>query len=184
MTGTVRIPPLDRADFTPEQAELVGEWHHLVFSRTIVRHPEMYRLFVPWIERLIARTSLPPRDRQILVLRTLALADETYELHHHRAISRSAGLSDRDIAAAISGGDALAGFDRELADAAEQLLRNQRIADSTWGALAVRYDEARLMEVVFLVGCYATMAMLTRSFGMPIEEADEAGQVESLRDYT
>ena len=83
----VRIPPLDPAQFTPEQAELVGAWTHLNFSKVIVRHPAMYPIFVPWIEQLIARTKLPPRDREVLVIRTLALSDETYEAHHHVQIA-------------------------------------------------------------------------------------------------
>ena len=53
-----RIPPLAPEDFTSEQAELVGDWTHLVFSRVIVRHPELYAIFVPYIERVIAGSIL------------------------------------------------------------------------------------------------------------------------------
>ena len=35
-----RIPPLSPAEFTPEQAELLGAWSHLTFSRVIARRPE------------------------------------------------------------------------------------------------------------------------------------------------
>jgi alkylhydroperoxidase family enzyme len=178
-----RIPPLDPEAFTPEQAELVGAWSHLVFSRVIVRRPDMYRIFLPFIEKVIADTRLPPRDRQIVVLRTLALADETYELHHHKVISRGAGMSEAEIEAAVSG-DGLSGFDRTLADAAEELLRDYKIADATWAALAERYSEEQLMEVVFLAGCYATMAMLTKSFGMPLEDDEESARINALRQYT
>jgi hypothetical protein len=65
-----RIPPLPPEEFTPEQAELIGDWKNLVFSRVIVRRPDMYRIFLPYIEKVIADTRLPPRDRQIIVLRT------------------------------------------------------------------------------------------------------------------
>jgi alkylhydroperoxidase family enzyme len=180
---TSRIPPLAPEEFTPEQAELLGAWSHLVFSRVLARRPDMYRIFVPFIEKVIADTKLPPRERQIVVLRTLALADETYELHHHRVISRNAGMSEEEIAAAASG-EGLVGFDRTLADAAEQLLRRQTIDDATWAALAERYSEEQLMEVVFLAGCYATMAMLTKSFGMPLESDEENARINALREYT
>ena len=180
-----RIAPLSPAQFTPRQAELVGDWTHLAFSRVIVRHPEMYALFVPWIEQLIARSKLPPRDREVLVLRTLGLGRDTYELHHHEMIARNAGMSDEDIRAATHGDADLPDWGRWLLCAAEELVREQRIADATWEALAERYDEEQLMEVVFLVGCYATMAMLTRSFGMQVEgSADDLARIEALRDYT
>jgi alkylhydroperoxidase family enzyme len=182
LAAVPRIPPLAPEAFTPEQAELVGAWRHLIFSRVIARRPDMYRVFVPFIEKVIADTRLPPRDRQVLVLRTLALAGETYELHHHRAISRNAGLSEAEITAAASG-EGLRGFDRTLADAAEELLRDQAIGDRTWSALAERYGEEQLMEVVFLVGCYTTMAMLTKSFAMPLESEDESERINAMRDY-
>lgn len=182
---TPRIPPLEPADYTGEQAALIGDWGHLVFSRVIARHPDMYRLFVPYIERLIAGTRLAPRERQVLVLRTLALGNETYEMHHHKMISRSAGMSEAEIDACAAGSDSLPPFEQALARAAEELVRDQCIGDATWATLAERYCEEQLMEVVFLVGCYNTMAMLTKSFGMPLEGASEDfARIEKLRQYT
>lgn len=183
MTKAPRIPPLSPQEFTAEQAELLGDWSNLVFSRVLVRRPDMYRIFVPFIEKVIADTRLPPRDRQIVVLRLLAAAGDTYELHHHKVISAGAGLDEAEIAAAETG-EGLTGFDRTLADAAEQLLRHQTIADATWAALGERYGEEQLMEVIFLAGCYATMAMLTRSLGMPLEDAEENARINALRQYT
>jgi alkylhydroperoxidase family enzyme len=185
MTGTIRIAPVEPDAFTAEQAELVGGWKHLVFSRVIVNNPRMYRTFVPHIEAVIARTGLPPRDRQALVLRTLASCDETYELAHHVRISRKAGIGEDAIAAFQSGaGDALTVFDRVLIAAADELKRDQDMTDATWAALAERYSTEQLMEVVFVVGCYLTMAMLTKTCGMPLEQADGAfEEVDRLRSY-
>lgn len=186
MTETVRIPPVAPENFTPEQAELVGDWTHLVFSRVIVNNPRMYRTFVPHIEAVIAKTSLPPRERQVLVLRTLATSNDTYELAHHIRISKSAQVSDAEIAAFQSGtGDCLTDFDRVLIAAADELKRDQVIGDATWAALAERYSTEQLMDVVFVVGCYLTMAMLTKSFGMQLEAADgEFEDINKLRAYT
>ena len=181
----VRIPPLDPAQFTPEQTQLVGAWTHLNFSKVIARHPAMYPIFVPWIEQLIARTKLPPRDREVLVIRTLALSSETYEAHHHVQIARKAGMSEAEIAAVARGDAGLGAWDAVLVSAAEELVRERRISDSTWVALAARYDEEQLMEVVFLVGCYNTMAMLTMSLGMQVEaEAETDERLKALRQYT
>ena len=183
---TLRVPPLAPEHFSEEQADLVGDWTHLVFSRVIVRHPEMYRIFVPWIKQLIAGSILPPRDREVLVLRTLGMSGkETYETHHHVMIARNAGMSDADISAALAGGEPLSPWERTLVQAVEELVRDQCVSDETWAALAERYSEEQLMEVVFLVGCYNTMAMLTQSFGMELEDAPEDFErIEKLRTYT
>jgi 4-carboxymuconolactone decarboxylase len=179
-----RVPPLDPSEFTPEQAGLVGDWTHLVFSRVLARHPGMYRSFVPFIEQLIARTTLPPRDREVLVLRTLGLSDETYELHHHTMIAVNAGMDPGEIAA-LAKGEALELFDTVLIKVAEQLCAGQDLSDATWAALREHYTEAQAMEVVFLVGCYLTMAMLTKTFRMPLEgDEGDFEQITALRQYT
>ena len=163
-----RISPLNPAEFTDEQAKLVGDWTHLNFSRVLIRHPGMYGAFVPYLARLIADTELPPRDRQLVCLRMLELCGDTYEQTHHVVISRKCGLTDEDIKAAIAG-EGRSDWDRTVLRATEELYRQQNIADATWADLARQYSERQLMEFVFLAGCYQTMAMLTKSFGMQLE---------------
>ena len=180
-----RSPEVRPEQFTEEQKELVGAWSNMKFSTVMARSPVLYRAFVPLIEKVIARTCLPPRDRQVLVLRTLSLGDDVYEVTHHELISRSAGLSDAEIADMRAGsGDALTDFDQVLARAAEQLVREQFIDDATWAALAERYDHEQLMEVVALVGTYLTMAMVTRNFEIPLEDDETFAGFAQKREYT
>lgn len=180
----IRIPPLPPEEFSPAQAEQVGDWKHLVFTQVLIRHPALYAVFLPFLKALVAETGLPPRDRQIVVLRMLALADETYEKAHHIEISRKTGLTDAEIAAVLVGeGGSLSPFDRVLMNAAAELHREQRVADDTWAALAERYSQEQRMELVYLAGCYQTMAMLTKSFGIPLESDAQLAAFNALRDY-
>jgi 4-carboxymuconolactone decarboxylase len=182
---SVRIAPLSPADFSGEQKALVGDWHHLNFCRVLVQHPDMYRVFLPFLDKLIRGSTLPPRDREILCIRTLALGGDVYEGHHHISIARKAGMTDAEIEAARTGGAGLSEFDQGLTKAAEELVRQQRVSDPTWACLAQRYSREQLMEAVFLVGCYTVMAMITRSFGMEVEEDAETHQrLAVLRQYT
>lgn len=180
-----RIPAVDPAQCTPEQKELMGAWTSMNFTRVMAQGPTLYRAFVPLIEKVIARTCLPPRDRQVLVLRTLTLGSDVYEVTHHELISKSAGLTDTEIAQMRAGeGPALSDFDRLLARAAEQLVKSQFIDDATWAALAERYDQEQLMEVVALVGTYLTMAMLTRNYGIELEDDETFKGFAEQREYT
>jgi alkylhydroperoxidase family enzyme len=181
----VRIPPLRYEDFTEQQKAVVGDWHHLVFSRVLARHPGMYGTFVPFLAEVITRTTLPPRDREIVCLRMLKACNDVYEHTHHITIARRCGMTDAEISAASEGaGQALTEFDRTLIRATEELLHDQRIADATWIELARRYDQTQMIELVFLAGCYNTMAMLTKSFGMELETEDEDHQkINALRTY-
>jgi len=180
-----RIPEVMPQDFTTEQQELVGDWSHMKFTTVMARSPVLYRVFVPLIEKVIARTCLPPRDRQVLVLRTLTLGNDVYEVTHHELISKSAGLSEAEIADMRAGaGETLTEFDKVLALAAEQLVRNQFIDNATWAALAERYDHEQLMEVVALTGTYLTMAMITRNYEIPLEDDETFAGFAQQRDYT
>jgi alkylhydroperoxidase family enzyme len=170
-TSTPRIPPIPVNELTPEQTELVGPYASLNMSRVMVRHPDLYRAFMPFGEQLMARTSLPPRDRQILIVRTSALCDEEYELFHHANISRNVGLTDAEIEAARTGGPGLPAEDEVLLRAAEQLVADRYVNDATWAALARRYATPQLMEAVILVGDYVMLAMVTRNFGIEVEGA-------------
>lgn len=184
-TFPVRIPPLRVEDFTEEQKRLVGNWTHLVFSRVLINSPRMYGKFFPWLEELVARTALPPRDRQVICLRMLKICGDTYELAHHVTISRNAGLTEDEINAVCAGGGAcLNDFDRTLMQAVEELHRNQFINDVTWAALGEHYTQEQLMEVVFLAGCYLLMAMLTKTFGIALEApTGDFQDINKLRNY-
>ena len=180
-----RIPPVDPQTATPEQQKLLdGWWRNMNFARVMAQHPKLYAYFVPLIRKVIPETELPPRDRQILVLRTLALCDETYEATHHAHISHHAGLTDADIEAARTGSPSLSPFERTLVKAADELVRFHRVSDDTWSSLAGRYSQVQLMEVVGLVGTYTMLAMIMRSYGVQLEDAEGLEALQALRTYT
>jgi len=185
MTDQVRIAPIAPENFTEEQATLVGEWKHLTFSRVLVNSPRMYRTFVPHLEELVSRTVLSARDRQIVCLRILALSNEAYEKIHHITISRKIGMTDADIFAVLEleegTGASLTDVDHIVIKATDELFRAQCISDATWSKLAESYSQDQLMEIVFLAGCYLTMGMLTKSFGIQLEPDFES--FNALRDY-
>ena len=164
-----RVPPIHPEAFTAEQAEVARDRESLNLARVFVQNPGVYRAFIPLAEQLFLRSSLPPREREILILRAMQLCDEKYDLPHHVVIARDIGMSDADIEAARQGGDGLPPFEQTVAKAAEELVREHCIRDATWQALAARYSVPQQMEVVFLVGLYVMMAMGTKSFGIQLE---------------
>lgn len=164
-----RIPPLAIDELDATQTALVGAYAHLNFSRVMARHPDLYRAFMPFGEQLMARTTLGPRDRQILILRTCALCGEAYETGHHVGIARSVGLTDAEIEAARTGGPGLPAADEVLLRAAEELVREHRVSDATWAGLKKRYTTPQVMEAVVLVGDYVMLSMVTRSFDIAFE---------------
>lgn len=164
-----RIPVVAPEQFTPEQAELAGDWSKFNFARMMVNHPALYRVFKPLGEKLMGGSSLPHREREVLILRTVGLCGETYEATHHAAIGLSVGLTEAEVAAARTGGPGLSAADQLLATAAEELVGDHCLSDATWQALSARYSVEQMVELVFVVGNFAMLSMLTNSVGMPCE---------------
>src|SRR5580704_14033499 len=107
-----RIPPLPTSQFTDAQASVFGGTHgdavnEMNLVRTLVQHLDLYKRFIPFAGGLVMQTTLPPRDREILTLRTLALTGETYEADAHVRMAREVGLSEAEADAARKGGAAL-----------------------------------------------------------------------------
>src|SRR5882757_4515031 len=97
-----RIAPLPLEDRTQEQrallAAVLGDRAPNLFT-TLVRHPTLFRTWLPFCMRLLTNSAFPPRERELLIIRTAWLCGSAYELEHHLRLSADVGLSDRDLAA-------------------------------------------------------------------------------------
>lgn len=178
-----RIPPLSADERDEKAKELLAgvsaaDGSVLNIFATLVRHPRLYRRWLPFGGVLLSG-SIPPRDRELLILRTAWRCGSDYEWGQHRTIAADAGLTDDEIdrvaatpAGAASGGAAAPGweaFDATLLDAADELIDDHVIDDTTWSVLAGRYDEPQLIELPMLVGHYQLLAGALRTFGVQRE---------------
>ena len=168
--SAARIPCIAREAYTPDQAALANGRDMYNVTRMLLNHPDFYRVFVPYLDKLMSRSLLPPREREVLLLRTLALCEGSYEADHHVRIARSLGMS-ADLVEAVQAGEgaALGALDRTLVRAAEELVNERCLSEETWNALAKTYGIAQLIEVVFTVGAFTMLSMATNSFGMPLD---------------
>lgn len=171
-----RIVPLARAEWDDETRELLSalEEEGLVGNllATGARHPRLSKPLLDFMRYLKRDSSLPPRDREILILRTAWQCRAAYAWGHHAQIGKEIGLGGEAIER-IALGPAAAGwaaFDRALLRAADELVLDAFISDTTWKALAERYTTHQLMDAVFTVGGYKLLAMALNSFGVQLEE--------------
>ena len=170
-----RIPPLPASERDEQAQELLGGVGGLtgpasnIFD-TLVRHPGLFRKWMPFGGKLLTG-KLPPRDRELLILRTGWNCRSDYEWGQHVLIGRSVGLNDDEIARIVQGpGAGWEEFERVLLTAADELHERSRISDGTWAALADRYDEKQLIELVMLVGHYHMVAFTLNTLGVEREE--------------
>ncbi|BBX69151.1 carboxymuconolactone decarboxylase family protein [Mycolicibacterium psychrotolerans] len=132
---------------------------------TLLQHPKLARNFLRFNFHLLYGSTLPPRLRELAVLRIALLSGCDYEWRHHVTMGRDAGLSDDDIAG-IERGDASTELDRAVLAAVDELRRDSTVADPTWATLSTHLDEHQVMDLVFTIGCYGALAMAINSFGV------------------
>lgn len=174
----VRIAPLEPAEWTETQrAVLEPAWSEgRVYNviGVLARHWKAYDKFRVWSSHVMGDTqTLPPRDRELVILRTGLRCESPYEWAQHVVIARSrAGLTEDDIARVEAGPDAPGWQPHEAAllRAADELRDRARISDSTWSTLASHYSIEQLMDVVFSAGQYTLVSMALNSFGVPVDE--------------
>ena len=159
--ATARLAPMSDTALTPEQRELLtkarGHLPSVNVLDTVIRHPDLMRRWLPFFNHVLHKSTLPARDREVLILRMGRLCGAEYEWAQHVPFAERAGLTADEIRGIAAGADAAVwsdGHDRALLRAADQLHRETTIDDATWGTLATRYGIQQLMDVVFTVGQY------------------------------
>jgi 4-carboxymuconolactone decarboxylase len=138
---------------------------------TLVRHPKLTRAFLRFNNHLLFSSTLPPRLRELAVLRVAHLHRCEYEWRHHVRMGRETGLTD-DVIDGIQRGEATDELDRAILDAVDELSDNSVVSDETWAALTEHLDERQRMDLVFTIGCYGALAMAINTFGV---EPDQEG---------
>ena len=172
-----RIAPIDLEGCTQEQREIVEPMKArgpiLNIFRTLLNHPAAARAFLGWGGYILSRKStLPPREREIVILRTGFLCRSGYEWTQHVPIARRAGLSDDEIARIKLGADApgWSAPDAALLRAADDLHREQFVTEPVWTELSRHFGEQQRMDMVFTAGQYTQVSMLLNSFGVQLDE--------------
>lgn len=170
-----RIAPVaDPATLDDDSRALLAGYetgHAVNIFRTLVRHPKLFKRWGTFATHVLVRTTLPARDRELLILRTGWLCRAEYEWGQHVVIARQAGCSDAEIDGVAAGPEhpGWDRFDASLLRAADELHAASMISDGTWETLSERYSVQQLMDVVFTVGQYTLVSMALNSFGVQLE---------------
>ena len=170
-----RIEPLELADADPEQRELLEPFARTVgllnIFKTMARSPKALKRFNVWGGYILGRgTSLSPRQRELVILRTGWACRAGYEWVQHTRIALQSGLDEVEIAAIKTGPDAPSWTPTEAAmlRAADELVADQFVGDATWAALA-ELSEAQRMDLVYTVAQYTQVSMILNSFGVQLD---------------
>jgi 4-carboxymuconolactone decarboxylase len=170
-----RISPVPRESWTAAETALLGPLErqgrvYNVFT-TMANHPELARDWLTFATHVLRNSTLPPRDREILILRIGWLCGSEYEWAQHVRFGKREGLGEDDLRHVRQGPDAAdaSPHDRLLLQAVDELHADAFITDDTWNSLCETYDTRQMMDLVFAVGQYTLVSMALNSFGVQLD---------------
>lgn len=170
-----RLPPLKESEWNKEQEQLLTlikqnskSGRIINLYTTMIRHPELCVNLGPLLTHIGQISKIPDREKEILILRTGWLCYCEYEFGHHTLTGKQAGLKDEEILRITKEPDAPGwdAFDAVLIRAADELHNDAFITNETWQALARKYDEKQIFDLIVTVGTYNLVCMALNSCGV------------------
>jgi alkylhydroperoxidase family enzyme len=154
-------PPGGRPD-RPRASNVMGIFAH---------HPDLAQAFFGFNGHILYGTTLSLRQRQVITLRVATVRRSPYLWLQHQAHKADAGLTDMDVSRIAYGPEAphLDPLERALIGAVDELIGDGRLSDATWEALATHLDTRQMLDVIFSVGCYDTVARFCDSVQLDLE---------------
>ena len=174
-----RVAPPPEAEWTAEQRAVVeryapeGDPGNAL--RTLARLPVLADRIMPFLTYVSNDSTLSPRHRALLILRTAWLAQNGYLWSSHAGRSDH-GLTDGEVRRIAEGADeGWTTFERTLVGLADELFRNASVTDRTWAELTRMYSLENVADAVVTVNEITAASVLFNSLG--VQPAAGAGHL-------
>jgi alkylhydroperoxidase family enzyme len=183
-----RIEPLAKKQWPPEMREALAAMippnpRHQRLQRegrpkganilgALAHHPALARAFLTLNGHLLMATTLTERQRELLILRVAAVSKSSYEWAQHLFLARDVGLSDDEITWIACCADApmWSVLDATLLRAVDELVEGGSISAPTLQVLRDHLDVQQILDLIYTVGCYQSLAWMLRSFDIDLDD--------------
>jgi 4-carboxymuconolactone decarboxylase len=114
--------------------------------------------------------DIPGRTRELTILLVAAHARSEYEWYAHRAVGRSVGLSEEEIEALRTGGEATSFSDEErlVRRVVADLITTRDLDDALFAEASSVLGDRLVVALVALVGYYEATALSLGVFRVPL----------------
>lgn len=139
---------------------------------TIAHNPAMLETLRFMGDTLRETTALSPAEREVIIHRVASLCDNGYEWGiHAKLLAGPLGLGEEWLQASWSGepGDFAEESHALLARVCDEMHATATVSDATWQRVRERYDDAQIVEIVFMVGYYHLVSYVARMFELTPE---------------
>jgi alkylhydroperoxidase family enzyme len=167
-----RLSPLAEAQWTEVHKDLVAKFAADGRAgnalRTLLHAPGIAESLFTFHAYVTRDSTLSPRHRELLILRTAWLLNNDYVWSEHVPAARDAGLSAADVRRVAEGPDAQGwtAFEATLLRLADQLFRNAFVNDALYKAVTAEYDLHHTMDAIMTVTAFHTIGLMYNALGV------------------
>jgi len=170
------MPPVRQDELTDAMRAFLQKWAGGIFRGadtnpvllTFAHHPKLADLFSQFNIHLLSTNTLPVKQRQIAIMRVAWICKATYMWSSHLNTSVRCGLQPDMFGPIQAGADDpyFSEFERVVIRATEELVNDRKISDGNWQALMKEWNNQQMLDFLFTVGAYVTVAGVMRSTGV------------------
>ncbi|MCY3910604.1 MAG: carboxymuconolactone decarboxylase family protein [bacterium] len=136
----------------------------------MAHYPELAKAFMEFNRHLLYFNTLSERVIELAVLRVAWRRRSEYEWVQHAASALEVGLADEEIdRTAVDSIDGWAPQDALVLRAVDELHHDHTWSDGTWSELAEAFDTRQVMDLLFTIGAYDTLAVAFNCFDLPLD---------------
>ncbi len=167
-----RVPVIGTQGRTAAQEQMLASRPDYNIYKTLAHDPQLYARWSGLGQYLLNGSTLPPRDREIVILRMGWLCQAPYEWSQHARIAKaSVGMTDAELHRIAAGPSAQGwtDFERTLIRAVDELRYDGQISDATWAALRAKYSVEQTIDAIYTAGQYQLVSMALNSLGVQLD---------------
>lgn len=139
--------------------------------RTLFRNFRIYFPFVKFNAKIMPKGQLSRRHTELAILRVGWQVRSYYEWGQHVEIGLRIGLTAEDIYRVTLGADATGWnpYESAILRCVDELLAQQAISAESWSTLTRYFDERLMIELMFVITSYNSLACMLNSVGVELE---------------
>jgi alkylhydroperoxidase family enzyme len=139
---------------------------------TFAQHPDLAAAFWTFNGHILNSSTLSQRQTELAILRVALRRGSEYEWQQHLYAARACGITDEEVAAIADrdGEHRWSAADHALLTAVDELLDDNDLTEATWAVLSRTMTTEQILDVIFTVGAYVTIAMLMGVAGIQLDE--------------
>jgi len=173
-----RVRLIEKEQAPPEVREIFQKIEDngakiLNLYKVVANSPGLLLNFIRLGNSVIGRTELPPRLREIVILRVARLTGSEYEWAQHAPVALQVGVSQKQLDS-ISDWKNSAEFnnqERAVLQYTDEVAQKVKVTDQTFNTLKNFFNEQTIVELTMTIGYYEMVARLLVPLQVELDES-------------